>query len=153
MNDHRSPAEEDFDTDGEEHSPYVGDVEALVGEVEEFLIGARGEPHDDRVLATVMFCDLVDSTERAAALGDARWAEVLDAHNHAVRRQLERFRGVEVNTTGVGFVGTFDGPARAIRGASGSARRSRHWAFSCASGSTRARSCGSAQTSAASPFT
>lgn len=105
--------------DGDEHAPFVGDADALVGEVEEFLTGGRQEPHHDRVLATVMFCDLVGSTERVAALGDQRWSEILVAHNSAVRRQLERFRGVQVNTTGDGFVATFDGPARAIRCAAG----------------------------------
>jgi class 3 adenylate cyclase len=69
----------------------------------------------DRILATVMFTDIVGSTERAAELGDARWRELLESHQDAVRREVERFRGREVKTLGDGSLATFDGPARAIR--------------------------------------
>ena len=81
------------------------------------MTGARRDRVPDRVLATVMFTDIVDSTRRAAELGDARWREVLEAHNKAVRGELTRWRGREVKATGDGFLATFDGPARAIRSA------------------------------------
>lgn len=83
--------------------------------IEEFLTGTSHAYEPDRALKTVLFTDIVDSTPTAARLGDARWREVLDAHDTVVRRQLERFRGTEVATTGDGFLATFDGPARAIR--------------------------------------
>jgi class 3 adenylate cyclase len=86
-----------------------------IDEIEEFLTGVRHGPPADRVLATVLFTDLVASTERAAELGDGKWREALEAHQELVRRELERFRGREVKTTGDGFLATFDGPARAIR--------------------------------------
>jgi len=101
--------------EGIDHLPWAGDAEAVLGEVEEFLTGARTSPEPDRVLATVMFTDLVGSTERAAELGDARWRELLAAHQAAVREELARHRGREVKTLGDGFLATFDGPARAIR--------------------------------------
>jgi pimeloyl-ACP methyl ester carboxylesterase len=100
---------------GIDHLPWAGDAEAVVGEIEEFLTGARSVAEPDRVLATVMFTDIVGSTERAAELGDARWRELLSAHQAAVRRELMRFRGREVKTLGDGYLATFDGPARAIR--------------------------------------
>src|SRR5204862_6995979 len=80
-----------------------------------FLSGARSVPEPDRVLATVMFTDIAGSTERAGELGDARWRELLAAHQAGVRRELVRFRGREVKTLGDGCLATFDGPARAIR--------------------------------------
>jgi pimeloyl-ACP methyl ester carboxylesterase/plasmid stabilization system protein ParE len=100
---------------GIDHLPWAGDPEAVLGEIEEFLTGARSVPEPDRVLATVMFTDIVGSTERAAELGDARWRELLSAHQAAARRELMRFRGREVKTLGDGSLATFDGPARAIR--------------------------------------
>ncbi len=100
---------------GIDHLPWAGDSDAVLGEIEEFLTGTRSVPECDRVLATVMFTDLVGSTKQAAELGDARWRELLAAHRSAVRDQLARFRGCEVNTLGDGFLATFDGPARAIR--------------------------------------
>jgi class 3 adenylate cyclase len=100
---------------GIDHLPWAGDQEAVLGEIEEFLTGARSVAEPDRVLATVMFTDIVGSTERAAELGDARWRELLAAHRAAVRTELERFRGREVKTLGDGHLATFDGPARAIR--------------------------------------
>ena len=102
---------------GQDHLPWVGDCDAVVEEVREFLTGVRVAPEPDRVLATVMFTDVVGSTERAAALGDRRWRDLLDAHDTVVRRQLSAFRGREVKTTGDGFLATVDGPARAIRSA------------------------------------
>jgi len=100
---------------GEDHLFYVGDTETMLGEIEEFLTGTRSAPESDRVLATVLFTDIVGSTERAAALGDAGWRDLLGAHHEVVRRELERYRGREIDTTGDGFLATFDGPARAVR--------------------------------------
>jgi class 3 adenylate cyclase len=100
--------------EGQDHFPWIGGPE-VVEEIREFLTGARMAAEPDRVLATVMFTDVADSTERAAAIGDRRWKELLDAHDAAVRHQLVAFRGREVKTTGDGFLATFDGPARAIR--------------------------------------
>jgi pimeloyl-ACP methyl ester carboxylesterase len=99
------------DTD---HYPWFGSVDRLVAEVEEFVTGSRSEPEAARVLATVLFTDIVASTEQAAELGDRRWRERLDAHDAAVRRALARFRGREIKTTGDGFLAAFDGPARGI---------------------------------------
>jgi len=99
---------------GDESVMYLGDTDAVVDEVEEFLTGSRHAPEADRVLATVLFTDIVGSTERATELGDRRWRDLLDSHDEAVRRQLERFRGREVNTIGDAFLATFDGPGRAI---------------------------------------
>ena len=84
-------------------------------EIAEFLTGEQPEVADDRVLATVLFTDIVDSTRRAAEIGDRDWHALLDAHDAVVRSQLARFRGREVNTSGDGFLATFDGPQRAIR--------------------------------------
>jgi class 3 adenylate cyclase len=100
---------------GEDNLIFAGDSDADVDEIEEFLTGARHAPDTDRVLATVLFTDIVGSTERAAQLGDRSWRELLDSHDRVVRRQLERFRGREVNTSGDGFVATFDGPGRAVQ--------------------------------------
>jgi class 3 adenylate cyclase/pimeloyl-ACP methyl ester carboxylesterase len=102
---------------GDDHLPFFGDQDAVVALTQEFLTGATPVVDPDRVLATVVFTDLVDSTRRAAALGDRRWHRLLEQHQEAVRRQLARFRGGEVKTTGDGFLATFDGPARAIRAA------------------------------------
>jgi class 3 adenylate cyclase len=99
---------------GDESVMYLGDTDSVVDEVEEFLTGSRHPPAADRVLATVLFTDIVGSTERAAELGDRRWLDVLDSHDETVRRQLERFRGREVTTGGDSFLATFDGPGRAI---------------------------------------
>jgi class 3 adenylate cyclase len=84
-------------------------------EIAEFLTGQQPDVADDRVLATVLFTDIVDSTRRAAELGDRDWHALLDAHDAIVRAQLARFRGREVNTSGDGFLAMFDGPQRAIR--------------------------------------
>ncbi|HZK91753.1 MAG TPA: adenylate/guanylate cyclase domain-containing protein [Stellaceae bacterium] len=93
-------------------------VDRIVDETEEFLTGYRAESELDRVLATVLFTDIVDSTQRAAALGDRMWRAMLDRHDEIVRQQLSRFRGREIKHTGDGFLATFDGPARAVRCAS-----------------------------------
>jgi class 3 adenylate cyclase len=111
----RIPGAKYVELPGIDHLPWAGDAEDVLGEIEEFLTGARSTPEPDRVLATVMFTDIVGSTERAAQLGDSRWRELLSAHRTAVRRELTRFRGHEVKTLGDGYLATFDGPARAIR--------------------------------------
>jgi class 3 adenylate cyclase len=102
---------------GNDHVPlYERDItDRIVDEVEEFLTGSRSPPELDRVLATVMFTDIVDSTQRASELGDRQWRALLDRHDDTVRQQLARFRGQEVKNLGDGFMATFDGPARAVR--------------------------------------
>jgi class 3 adenylate cyclase/esterase/lipase len=90
-------------------------LDLLIDEIEEFITGARSGPEPDRVLVTVMFADIVGSTERAVAVGDRRWRELLDGYLGLARRQLERFRGREVDVAGDGLFAVFDGPARAIR--------------------------------------
>jgi class 3 adenylate cyclase len=111
----RIPGARFVELDGADHLLWAGDVDSVVDEVEEFLTGVRTGPEPDRVLATVLFTDIVGSTERAVAAGDRAWASLLEEHHAAVRRQLERFRGVELDTAGDGFFAAFDGPARAIR--------------------------------------
>jgi class 3 adenylate cyclase len=101
--------------EGEDHGFWAQGREEWLGEVQEFLTGARAAPEPDRVLATVLFTDIVDSTRTASDLGDRRWREVLEQHQRAVREALDRFGGNEVKSTGDGFLATFDGPARAIR--------------------------------------
>jgi len=93
----------------------TGNMAMLIEEVAEFLTGTRPEVEIERVLTTVLFTDIVGSTSKAASLGDQRWRSLLDSHDKTVRGQLHRFRGREINTTGDGFVASFDGPARAIR--------------------------------------
>ncbi len=100
---------------GDDHWWWSGDYEAIIEEIQEFLTGDRPIPEHDRVLATVLFTDIVASTEKAAEVGDRRWKSLLASHNDLVRRHLQRFRGQEIDTAGDGFLATFDGPARAIR--------------------------------------
>jgi class 3 adenylate cyclase len=100
---------------GEDTVPFSGNQEALVGEIEEFLTGTRHAPDPERILATVMFSDIVDSTRKAAELGDRRWRGVLQSIEGEVFDALQRFRGRPVKSMGDGFLATFDGPARAIR--------------------------------------
>jgi pimeloyl-ACP methyl ester carboxylesterase len=100
---------------GPDHLVWLSDADAILGEIEEFLTGVRQGIEPDRVLATVLFTDIVGATEEAARLGDRRWHDLLDSHHSLVRRELSRFRGREVNTAGDGFFAAFDGPARAIR--------------------------------------
>ena len=99
---------------GDDHLVWTGDTDTLLDEVEEFLTGVRRGPEPDRLLATVLFTDIVGSTERVAKLGDGPWRELLEEHHRLVRAELERFRGREIDTAGDGFLATFDGPARAI---------------------------------------
>jgi pimeloyl-ACP methyl ester carboxylesterase len=100
---------------GADHAPWVGAADVMLDEVEEFLTGTRHVVESDRILATVLFTDIVGSTERAAALGDRKWGDLLGAFYALARRELIRFRGNEVDTAGDGFFATFDGPARGIR--------------------------------------
>ena len=100
---------------GVDHLPFIGDQDAILAEVEEFLTGARAPVETDRVLATVLFTDIVGSTERAALIGDRAWREALEDHHELVRRELAAHRGTEIDTAGDGAMATFDGPARAIR--------------------------------------
>jgi pimeloyl-ACP methyl ester carboxylesterase len=110
----RIPGARLIELPGDDHVPWVGDGDALLDEVEEFLTGVRHGPEPDRVLATLLFTDIVGSTEQAATLGDRRWRDLLAEHNALVRRELARFRGREIDAAGDGFLATFDGPARAI---------------------------------------
>jgi len=105
---------------GDNHTPWLagerGIADRIVDETEEFLTGSRrSDAEIDRVLATVMFTDIVESTQHAAEIGDRQWRALLDRHDEAVRQQLTRFRGTEVKNLGDGFMATFDGPARAVR--------------------------------------
>jgi len=102
---------------GADYLLWVRDTDLLLDEVQEFLTGVRAEVEPDRIVATVLFTDVVGSTELAARMGDRRWRDLLDAHHAVVRRVLERFRGQEVDTAGDGFFAVFDAPARAIRSA------------------------------------
>jgi DNA-binding SARP family transcriptional activator/class 3 adenylate cyclase/predicted alpha/beta hydrolase len=99
---------------GDDRLVFAGDVDRLVDEIEEFLTGHRPQASPDRVLATVLYTDIVDSTRRASQLGDQRWRELLDRHDELLRREFGRFRGEELTATGDGFLAAFDGPARAV---------------------------------------
>jgi pimeloyl-ACP methyl ester carboxylesterase/class 3 adenylate cyclase len=100
--------------DGVDHFPWFSGPERVVAEVEEFVTGARSAVVDERVLATLLFTDIVGSTAQAVAMGDRRWHEVIERYYALVRRSVERFRGIEVSTEGDGFIARFDGPARAV---------------------------------------
>lgn len=104
---------------GADHLFWAGDADGVVDEIEGFLTGTRRGPEPDRVLVTVLFTDIARSTELAADLGDRAWRQLLERHHERVRRQLESWHGREVETAGDGFLATFDGPARAVRCASG----------------------------------
>jgi class 3 adenylate cyclase/pimeloyl-ACP methyl ester carboxylesterase len=110
----RIPDAELVELPGDDDPPWCGDTDALLDQVEAFVTGEKHVRDRQRVLATVLFTDIVDSTRRAAALGDRAWREVLEGHHEAVRRELIRFSGNEVDTQGDGFFASFDGPARAI---------------------------------------
>jgi class 3 adenylate cyclase len=109
------PGAKYVELEGEDHLPVTGDQDALLDEVEEFLVGSRRAGDAERALATILFTDIVGSTEKAARLGDRGWRQLLERHDAAVRRALNLYRGREVKTMGDGFLATFDGPARAIR--------------------------------------
>ncbi len=111
----RIPGARFVELPGNDHLPFLGDADTVLDLTEEFLTGTPPVREAERVLGTLMFTDIVDSTVRAAELGDRRWKATLDSHDDAVRRNIERFRGREVKTTGDGFLATFDGPARGVR--------------------------------------
>jgi class 3 adenylate cyclase len=111
----RIPGARMVELEGRDHWPFVGDVDAIVGEVEEFVTGARAAHDSDNMLATVLFTDIVDSTERAAVLGDTAWRAVMQEHDDLIRRQLHAHEGREVKTMGDGFLAIFDRPAKAVR--------------------------------------
>jgi class 3 adenylate cyclase len=101
--------------EGDDHDPRYERLDEWLGEVQEFLTGARTMREPERTLATVLFTDIVDSTRTATELGDRRWREILECHQRDVRRALSRFNGRELKSIGDGFLATFDGPARAIK--------------------------------------
>lgn len=109
------PEAKAVEIEGPDHVPWAGDMEPFLREIEEFVTGSRPVIQPDRVLATVLFTDIVGSTERAAAIGDSTWRGLLDAHHAVVRKALEGARGKEMGTAGDGFLALFDGPARAVR--------------------------------------
>jgi class 3 adenylate cyclase len=111
----RIPGAKYVELAGNDHLFFAEDTDQLLAEIQEFLTGAREAREPDRVLATVFFADVVQSTERAAKLGDRRWRDLLDAYYATVRAELVRFRGRELDTAGDGVFASFDGPARAIR--------------------------------------
>ena len=104
-----------IELDTPDHLPWVGNPEQVVAEIKGFLTGHHEEHDVDRVVVTVLFTDIVDSTRLASEMGDTAWRDLLDSHNAAVRRELAIHRGKEVKSTGDGFHAVFDGPARAIR--------------------------------------
>lgn len=108
------PGSRYVEVDGAWHLPWEGDADAILAEIEEFVAGERSAPEPDRVLVTVLFTDIVDSTDHAARLGDARWRAVLDDHDELARGYVARSRGRLLKQTGDGVMATFDGPARAI---------------------------------------
>jgi pimeloyl-ACP methyl ester carboxylesterase/class 3 adenylate cyclase len=101
--------------DGVDHWPWLGDADSVIEEIQEFLTGTREPAEPDRVLATVLFTDIVGSTQHAVEVGDRRWRDILEDHHAVVRSELSRFRGREIDTSGDGFFAIFDGPARAVR--------------------------------------
>jgi len=111
----RIPGARFVELPGDDHLPWVGDQDALLDEIQEFLTGVRPARDVDRVLATVLFTDIVGSTDHLARLGDKAWHDLLARHHAMVRHELAAFRGREINTTGDGFFATFDGPARGVR--------------------------------------
>jgi pimeloyl-ACP methyl ester carboxylesterase len=109
------PGAKYVELEGIDHIPFVGDADSVIAQIEEFLTGVRPMPEPDRVLSTVLFTDIVDSTRRISEIGDRRWRELLANHDALIRRELARYRGREVGTAGDSFLATFDGPARAVR--------------------------------------
>ena len=112
------PGAKYVELEGTHHIPFFGDWESVADEVEEFVTGSRRPREPDRVLATILFTDIVGSTEKASALGDKRWRELLDSHDETVAARLDRWQGRLIKATGDGLLATFNGPARAIRCAS-----------------------------------
>jgi pimeloyl-ACP methyl ester carboxylesterase/class 3 adenylate cyclase len=113
----RIPGARYVELPGIDHIPFVGNSDMILDEIEEFLTGVRRGPEPDRVLATVLFTDIVDATRKAIELGDRRWRDLLEAHHALVRERLVQFRGREIDTAGDGFLAAFDGPARGVQAA------------------------------------
>jgi class 3 adenylate cyclase len=111
----RIPGAKFVDLPGDDHLVFLGDADAVLDEVEEFLTGVRRGPEPDRVLATIMFADIVGSTQRAIAIGDKRWRGLLESYQDMAQSEVERHRGHVLDTAGDGVLASFDGPARAIR--------------------------------------
>jgi class 3 adenylate cyclase len=111
----RIPGAKFVEYPGSSHSMMLADMEAVLSDIQEFITGERPIASSDRILATVLFLDIASSTERAAALGDAVWRNLLNSYYAIVRKELARFRGNETNNAGDGFLAMFDGPARAVR--------------------------------------
>ncbi len=109
------PGAEFVELSGDDHLWWVGDSEAIVNKIQTFLTGEQPPIEIDRVLATVLFTDIVDSTKQAAEMGDSRWKDFLDTHNAVMHKEIGRFRGRAVRSTGDGYLAVFDGPGRAIR--------------------------------------
>ena len=109
------PGAELVEVPGVDHLFFIGNSEAIMSETERFVAGLVGPPESDRQLSTVLFTDIVGSTKLAAQVGDRRWREVLEAQRALVRHELERYRGLEIDTAGDGFLATFDGPGRAVK--------------------------------------
>ena len=109
------PAAKFVEFPGDDHIPWLGDTDPLLAEIQEFLTGKTPVLEADRVLATVLFIDIVQSTQRVAAIGDSRWRDLVDNYHQQVRREVTRLGGRVVNTAGDGIFATFDGPARAIK--------------------------------------
>jgi class 3 adenylate cyclase len=125
----------------------------MIAKIEEFLTGAHHPPDPDRVLATVLFTDIVDSTMTASSVGDRRWLSLLDAHNAAARHDVEAHRGRLIKSTGDGILATFDGPGRAIRCAAAVRDAARSSELRSARAFISAKSSCSQTTSRASPYT
>jgi pimeloyl-ACP methyl ester carboxylesterase/class 3 adenylate cyclase len=119
---------------GDAHLYFVGDGDAFIDEVEEFVTGERSAPEPDRILATVLFTDIADSTKRAAEIGDRRWRELVGSHDVLAQKAIARFGGRAIKSTGDGFLATFDGPARAIRCAFAIRDEARHLGLAIRSG-------------------
>jgi class 3 adenylate cyclase len=109
------PGAQYLELKSQDHLPWVHDTDAICMEVEQFLTGESRRSEYDRVLATVLFTDMVKSTDRAASMGDRRWRDVVETHEAISRREIDRYRGRAVRDTGDGFLATFDGPARGVR--------------------------------------
>jgi hypothetical protein len=116
------PAAKFVELPGDDHIPWIGNADPLLAEIQEFLTGERPVLEADRVLATVLFIDIVQSTQRATAIGDSRWRDLVDNYQQQVGKEVARLGGRVVNTAGDGVFAIFDGPARAINCARGEGR-------------------------------
>jgi class 3 adenylate cyclase len=123
---------------GDDHIPWVGDADSMLDAIEHFLTGARNAGDGNRVLATAMFTDIVDSTRQAAKLGDRRWRTIVKSHDVVIRERLSSYRGREVKTMGDGFLVTFDGPPAESTAPARSSRTCPAAASMCGQACTRA---------------